>query len=164
MVSKSFESKYAPQMMWKRAARIIREPADILLSLQLGYFIWRVPAWLDRMPLPQLLQALQSAPPPPSSSFDASLERIQRLIRPWFKLPMFRNRNTCYLRSLLFYRFLDPHDKSKRIHFVVEPSRAPGARLHGHAWVTIGDQLIEPPLPDILARTQSIYTYPPHAT
>lgn len=149
--------------MWKRLGRMIRAPGDIPFSFQLAYFIWRVPAWLDRMTLPQLLQTLQSAPRPASSSVDASLERVQRLARPWFKVSFLRNRNTCYLRALMFYRFLDSQNESLQIHFVVEPSRAPGARLHGHAWVSVGAVLIEPPLLEIVARAHRIYTFPPGA-
>lgn len=161
MVSKTFESRYDPLVIWKRLGRMIREPGDIVLSLQLAHFIWRVPDRLDRMPLPQLLQDLRSSGRPRSPSPQASLERVKRLSRPWFKLPMLRNRSTCYLRALMFYRFLDPQSAPMYIHFVVEPSRAPGERLRGHAWVTIGQEVIEPPLPEVIARTQRIYTYPP---
>ena len=117
---------------WERLGRLIQEPADVKLSLQLGYFIWRVPDWLERMPLPQLLQNLDAAAPAATRGLDASLERVKRLSRPWFKLPMLRNRNTCFLRALMFYRFLDRQTSPRRIHFVVEQRRGPGERLRGH--------------------------------
>ena len=147
--------------IWKRLGRLIQEPGDCKLALQLAYFIWRVPDWLDRMPLPQLLRDLDAAAPQSPRSLDLSLERIRRLSRPWFKLPMLRNHNSCYLRALMFYRFLDRQAAPKRIYFVVEPPRARGERMRGHAWVTVGDELIEPPPPEVVARTQSIYSYPP---
>lgn len=161
MVSNILESKYTPPGIWKRVRRLIREPGDILLSWQLMFFIWRVPTWLDRMSLPQLLQMLEAAPRPASSGVNASIERINRLSRLWFRLPMFRNRSTCYLRSLMFYRFLDSCAEPMQIHFVVEPGRSRGERLRGHAWVTVGQELIEPPPPEIVALSKRIYTYPP---
>jgi hypothetical protein len=164
LASKPFVSRAQPLVFGQRLRRLIREPGDITLALQLGYFIWRVPDWLDRMPLPQLLNRLASASPPASSDIDTSLERVKRLSRLWFKLPMLRNRNTCYLRALMFFRFLDPQTRPMHIHFVVEPGRTPGERLRGRAWVTIGETLIDPPPEPILARTRSIYSYPPLAT
>jgi hypothetical protein len=146
---------------WQRLVGMIQRPGDILLSLELAYFIWRVPEWLDRMPLPQLLQRLQHAPRPASADLSSSLERVKRLGGPWFKLPAFRSRNTCYLRALMFYRFLDAGGKPMQIHFLVEPGHTSGDRLRGHAWVTIGREIIEPPTREILASTRSLYSFPP---
>jgi hypothetical protein len=140
---------------------MIHQPQDVALSLQLAFFMWRVPAQLERMPLPQLLETLRAARRPPASSPHASLERLLRLSRPWLKRTPLRSRNTCYVRALLFYRFLDPQDAPLQIHFVVEPGRTRGDRLHGHAWVTVGEAVIEPPLPEVMSRSRGIYTFPP---
>jgi len=160
MVSSAITVRWNPLGVWQRVRRMIRQPDDIPLSLQLGYFIWRVPGWLDQMPLPLLLQALSSAPRPIARDPSASLERIKRLSRPWFKLPIFRSRNTCYLRAVMFFRFLDARGKDMQIHFVVESKRTANDLLKGHAWVTVGDQVIEPPPQELFARSRSIYTYP----
>jgi hypothetical protein len=159
LVKHAFESKYTP-LVFRRLGKMIRAPGDVGFTLQLAYFMWRVPAWLDRKTLPELLDALGTARRPAAPDTPKSLERITRLSRPWFKLPPFRSRNTCYVRALMFYRFVDPHRAPLHIHFVVEPGRTQGARLRGHAWVTVGDQIIEPPLPDVLLRSRSIYTHP----
>ncbi len=163
MVSRPLAPRWSPIGMGQRLTRNIRQPGDLALFAELGYFIWRVPEWLDEMPLPKLLEKIQSLPRSSSSDWSASVERINRLSRFVFRLPWFRARSTCYTRALIFYRFLDaPHERVS-IHFVIEPARAKGGRLRGHAWVTIGSTLIDPPPPDIVARTRSIYSYPPTA-
>lgn len=160
MVSAPLASRYNPLALGRRVRRMLRTPSDLPLALQLAYFIWRVPGQLERMPLPKLLEALRAAPRPTSISTEAGVERVNRLSRPWFRLPPLRNRNTCYVRALMFYRFLDPQAAPMQIHFLVEPGRQPGERLRGHAWVTIGQTLIEPPPAEVVARTRRIYVYP----
>lgn len=152
--------RWNPIEQWQRMRRMIREPADIVLTLRLAYFIWRVPEWLNRMPLPQLLQRFDAAHQRAFDA-DASLERIGRLSRVWFRTPFLSHHNTCYVRALMFYRFLDSSGTRMQIHFLVEPARTQGDRLRGHAWVTIGQTMIEPPPPDVVARSRGIYTYPP---
>lgn len=148
--------KLNPLRTWQAARRMIRQPDDVVLSLRLGYFIWRVPQWLEGMPLPKLLERLQET----RQDAQISLERVNRLSRPWFRLPPLRGYNTCYLRALMFYRFLDAQGQRMQIHFVVEPPRTANDRLRGHGWVTLGEQAIEPPPPDVVARAQRIYSFP----
>jgi hypothetical protein len=150
-----------PIAIWQRLRRMVRQPSDVLLSLRLAYFIWQVPGRLAGASLESLLETLRVGRRPAAATPVASVERLRRLSRPWFRLPGLRQRNTCYVRSLLYYRYVDPGLLPLRIHFVVEPAASLGDRLKGHAWVTAGDQLLEPPDEDLPARTQSIYTYPP---
>lgn len=147
--------------MWQRATRLLREPDDILLTLRLAHFIWRVPAWLDAESLPRLLQSLGSASRPSAPGVQDSLERVNRLSRPWFQLPWLHDRNTCYLRALMFYRFLDARGQPMRIVFVVEPGHTGNGRLRGHAWVTVGGEIIEAPPGDVVAGARIVYSYPP---
>jgi hypothetical protein len=152
-----------PPGVWQRLRRLIRQPSDILLCLHVGYFIWRVPHWLDSMALPALLQRLQQATRPPAADVATALERIRRLSRPWFRLPMLCGRNTCYMRSLLFYRFLDSGGQPMMIQIVVDPPGKNGDRLKGHAWVTVGGEIIEPPPDDLAVHRRTIYAFPPQA-
>ena len=165
MVASSFRQRWSPTRFWQRIRYLIRSPGDILLLAQVGYFIWHTPRRLERMPLPELLADLRAAkrrassrPPRPDPA--PSVARINRLSGPWFRLTPLRSYNTCYLRALMYYRFLDAERHDLKIHFVVEPPRAHEQRLRGHAWVTVGDTAIEPPLPEVMARTRSIYTFP----
>lgn len=146
---------------WRRLRTIVQHPGDVVVSLRLAWFIWRAPRWLDHTQLPEFLQRLGAARRPPAADLSSSQERIARLSRPWFRLPRLRAYNTCYLRALMYYRFLDAQGRPMHIHFAVEPGRGAGDRLHGHAWVTAGDEVIEPPLPEVLARSRGIYSYPP---
>ena len=147
-----------------RVARRVRETfhsgADIALSLRIGHLIWRLPALVDRYAWTALLAQLLAAPRPRAGDLRSSVRRIDRLSRPWFAT-LFRARDNCYVRSLMFCRFADPCGQVLRIHFLVEPRRATGERLRGHAWVTAGGEFCETPEAEILARAKSFYTYPP---
>jgi hypothetical protein len=159
MVSRSMQGRWNPRRVWRRLGEVFRSPQDVRLSLQLGLFIWRLPSWLDRQPLPALLDRLRAAPRPAAADLRSSVERIDRLSRPWFAT-LFRARNTCYVRSLMFCRFADACGPVLRIHLLVEPRRQPGDRLRGHAWVSAGAEFCEAPQPELLTRALRFYTYP----
>jgi hypothetical protein len=159
MVNGSITGRWNPRRVWRRVREVYRRPEDVRISLQLALFIWRLPNWLDRQPLPALLDQLHGAPRPAAADLRASVERIDRLSRPWFAT-FFRSRNTCYVRSLMFCRFADAGGPVLRIHFLVEPRRAAGDRLRGHAWVSAGAEFCEPPQPELLAKATRFYTYP----
>lgn len=160
MVNSSLAPRRSARGIWQRMRWLIREPGDIPLTLQTGFFIWRIPNQLDQKPLPTLLQILQAGGRPSAPDLTASRERVNRLSRPWFQLPFFKSRNTCYLRSLMYFRFLDNQGKTMRIHFVVEPERTSAGRLRGHAWVSVGQEIIEPPPGDVVMTAKRIYTFP----
>ncbi len=151
--------RWSPPRLWRRLRDIYRRPDDIRFSLHLAYFLWRLPDDMERQPLPAFLAQLRAAPRPPARDLRMSVERISRLSRPWFAT-LFRGRNTCYVRSLMFCRFADAGGQVLRIHFLVEPRRASGDRLRGHAWVSAGGEYCEAPEPEILATAQRFYSYP----
>jgi hypothetical protein len=159
MVNGSIAGRWNPRRVWRRLRDVYRRPEDVRISMQLALFIWRLPNWLDRQPLPALLDQLRNAPRPAARDLRASVERIDRLSRPWFAT-LFRARDTCYVRSLMFCRFADAGGPVLRIHFLVEPRREPGDRLRGHAWVSAGAEFCEAPQPELLARSTRFYTYP----
>ncbi len=159
MVSWVSAGRWSPLRLSRRAREVFHTPEDVRFSLQLAHFIWRLPVWIDRQPLPTLLERLHAAPRPPAADLRSSVARIDRLSRPWFSI-VFRDRNTCYVRSLMFCRFADACGPTLRIHFLVEPRRAAGDRLRGHAWVSAGGEFCEAPEPELLARARRLYTYP----
>ena len=69
--------------------------------------------------------------------------RIARLRRLVLRVPGLRARNTCYMRALTMYRFLDAGDATVRFHVGVEERDDPAVRLHGHAWVSVDGVVIE---------------------
>ncbi|MDX2170099.1 MAG: lasso peptide biosynthesis protein [Deltaproteobacteria bacterium] len=149
--------RWSPLRLSRRLRDTYRGADDVRFSLQLALFVWRLPDRMAQQPLPAFLEDLRRAPRPPAPDLRASVERIDRLSRPWFAT-VFRARNTCYVRSLMFCRFADAGERALRIHFVVEPRR--GDRLRGHAWVSAGNEYCEPPKPEWLSAATRFYSYP----
>jgi hypothetical protein len=145
MVRSALAPIWSPVGIFQRARRLLRQPGDIILTIRIGLFIWRLPHRLRRHPLPELLNAIRAGKRPYAQNIAIGMERIIRLRTPWLVRHRFGSHNTCYTRALSLYRFLDAGNQDLRIHFVVEPARSPGERIRGHAWVTVDDQVLEEP-------------------
>jgi hypothetical protein len=145
----------------QRVRRIVHQPSDLVLALRIGYFLLTTPGALGRTTLPILLDRLRSASRPRARDVRAGVERIMRLRQAWMRLPIFRARDTCYLRALSLYRFLDAGDNEVRIHFGIEPGTDPTDRLRGHAWVVVNQEMFEVPDPVQEGRVREIYRHPP---
>jgi len=144
----------------RRLGRLARQPRDVPLLLRMGCFLWTAPVRLGRSDLPAFLARLGAARRPRAHDVGAGVARIARLRQALLRLPTLRGSNTCYVRALTLYRFLDPGDRQLRIHFGVEPGADPEDRLAGHAWITVDDEVIEPPDPLLQGRVHEIYCYP----
>lgn len=144
---------YSPR--WRRRCRGAHLAANALpLWLAVGHFILRAPARMSRSELPAFLARVAA---PPRAGADAA--RITRLTRRWLRLPSLRSRDTCYLRSLVLFRFLDSNGADLCLHFGVDEPRETDDRLHGHAWVSLNGIPLNPP--DSLAegRLREIYRF-----
>jgi glycosyltransferase involved in cell wall biosynthesis len=148
--------KWTPLGVAQRLALIFREPGDVPLSLSIGRFVWSIPADLDRADLPSVLAQLDRARLPRSGG----IERITRLLQPWLRLRPLRGRDTCYVRALSLYRFLDAGSDELRIHLGVE-TRPAGQRLRGHAWITLNGEAVGAPEPVRTGAVREIYSHPP---
>jgi hypothetical protein len=122
--------------------------------LAIGHFILRAPARLARTELPVFL-ARAAAQPRDGSNFP----RVDRLTRRWLRLPVMRSRDTCYLRSLVLFRFIDPNGSGLCLHFGVDEPRDTDKRLHGHAWVSLNGQALNPPGTLAEGRLKEIYRF-----
>lgn len=142
--------------MVTRVRNVIRSPADVLLGLRVGAFVLRAPAELQRHDLRGYLDRLASRRRPPAPDVATSAARVRRLRNAWLRLPGFRRRNTCYVRALTLYRFLDAGTGAARVHFGVESEASPGGRLRGHAWVTVDGNLVEGPPDEVLRRVREM--------
>ena len=141
-------------------ANTIRSPDDIPQIFIVGYFIWTISGKLHGRDLPSLLSSLRLGARIPARDPYSSAERIYRLRTPWLWLPIMSAKNTCYVRAMTLYRFLDPGSSDLKIHFGVEPGVTPEDRLRGHAWVTLDGEVIEELT--ILGRpVREIYVHPP---
>lgn len=145
MVRPALAPIWTPTGLLQRARRLLRQPGDMIFTLRIGLFVWRLPHQLRRHPLPDLLAAMRAAKRPAAPDIATGVERIIRLRTPWLRRRRFGSHNTCYVRALSLYRFLDAGDRDFRIHFVVEPARSPAVRIRGHAWVTVDNQILEEP-------------------
>lgn len=148
---------WTPWGLALRLARTVRHPEDILWLARIGWFVLRLPMNVERTHLSAFLGQLRTAPRPPAIDPIAGAERIARLRTPWLRSPGLRSRDTCYVRALTLYRFLDPagHDVSLRVG--AEWFDRPGGILRGHAWVALDGTVLEgPPEADQHDRLQLI--------
>ncbi len=122
--------------------------------------MWRLPRRMRTATLPQLLDAIRAAPRSGSGAIEADVERIRRLRGMWFGLPALAPYNTCFMRALSMYRFLDPGEAEMRLHWVIEPGRTAGDRLRSHAWVTVGGSLVEEVDMTGAGVTHGLYSHP----
>ncbi len=144
-----------------RLRQRIQEPRDVALALQIAWFMWRLPRRMASLPIPRLLDGIRRAPRPAGRGVAATVERVRRLRGMWFGLPALAPYNTCFMRALTMYRFLDPGDALMRLHLVIEPGRSPGDRLRSHAWVTLDGAVIEEVDLSRDGTIHGLYSHPP---
>jgi hypothetical protein len=130
------------------------------LALRIGFFLWRAPARLRRTSLPALLESLQHSRTARLGGPQGSRSQVARFRGRWLRQLGFRDRNTCYMRALTLFRFLDPQDGELSIHFGVEEGPA-SDRLRGHAWVSLDGRILEMPDPVAAGRVREVYVFPP---
>ena len=140
--------------MVKGALRLLRRPQDTWLLLHIGASIALAPAWIARANLrdPACLRKSALRVPLPR----AEHERILWLRSWWLNLPLFRRFNTCYVRALVLYRFLNGDDEDVKLHFGIEKRETLEERLRGHAWVTLNGTALEAPPPVYEGRIREI--------
>lgn len=144
-----------------RLPHIVRRPADVAWLFRIGWFLVRLPGKLERSHVVDFLDGLASAPRPRAANPPAAAERIIRLRTPWLRLPRLRRRDTCYVRALTLYRFLDAAGHDVELRVGAEWFDRPGGVLRGHAWVTLDGAVLEgPPEADQHNRLQIIALRP----
>ncbi len=136
-----------------RASKTMRG-SRLPLWLAVGHFILRAPRRMARTDL-QLFLARVAAQP----RGDGDLTRVARITRRWLRQPGFRARDTCYMRSLVLFRFANPQDRDLCLHFGVDEVASPDERLHGHAWVSLDGVAWNPPKSFAENRLREIYRF-----
>ncbi|MGA3163868.1 MAG: lasso peptide biosynthesis protein [Verrucomicrobiota bacterium] len=124
------------------------------LWLAVGHFILRAPVRLERMDLPSFLSRVAAQP-----RGDADFLRVARIYRRWLRLPGLRSRNTCYFRSLLQFRFMNPQNRDLCLHFGVDETTTSDTRQHGHAWVSLDGVAWNAPGTMAEGRLREIYRF-----
>ena len=126
-------------------AQAIRSPSDAVLLVDIAVFIARLPGRVRRANVADFFSTLERAPRPRSATIAESYARIARLRGACLALPRLWRRDTCYIRALTLFRFLDPGAHQLRVHFGVEQPQSAGDRLRGHAWVSVDGRAFEAP-------------------
>jgi hypothetical protein len=129
------------------AAVVCRSPRDLMLAVQIAWFVRRLAPDLARTDVTTFLRAVRRAPSAASRDLAAvrgEAQRIRRIAMAVLSLPRFWQGNTCYVRALTIYRFLDPAGHDVQLHIGIEQRGAERA-LHGHGWLTLDDTLLEAP-------------------
>jgi hypothetical protein len=148
------------QRYWRATAGLrsaVRSPADAALAARIALFAITAPHHLERTDVESYLKRLRRQSRPRAIDVRGSRERIVRLRNGVLGMPWIWRRNTCYLRALVLYRFLDG-DGEPQLHVGVEEDRSTD-RLHGHAWVSVGGEVIEGPDGVVLDRVREIPMY-----
>lgn len=145
---------------WGAALRLrntVHQPSDLMWLPRVGWFVARLPSSVEQTHLRELLDSLATAPRPRMATPAESAERVARLRQPWLRLPRLRSHDTCYVRAITMYRFLDAGGADARLRVGAEWFDRPGGVLRGHAWVTVNGEVIEgPPEVDDHSRLQLI--------
>ena len=152
--------RWTPGELWRGFGRTFESPREVTLCLRIGHFVWRLPRLLDARPLPEALAAIRQPADRSPEGVERQVGRIGRLRQAWLNLAPLAARNTCYVRAITLYRFLQVGHGALRIHFGVEPGVSVDDRVRGHAWVTHDGELLEPPEPVLAGRVREIYAYP----
>jgi len=129
--------------MVKALRLLFTEPANAWLALHIGYFIISAKRKLARQSLPEFIAGLRRRSFVPAPQ--ASAERVVRFRNWWLNRSQLQNFNTCYVRAMTLYRFLDAPDKDLRLHIGIETRERAGERLRGHSWVSLDGRMIEGP-------------------
>jgi hypothetical protein len=144
----------------KTIASVVHSPADALLFVQICTFIARLPELVRRTDVPTFFDRIAMAPRPKARSLEAGYRRVARLRDVALTMPRLWRRDTCYLRAVTLYRFLDSGGHRVRVHFGVEQPPSPQERLRGHAWISVDEAVLE--APDAV-RLRRIHEVPLHA-
>lgn len=127
-----------------RAIRFLaREPRNVYLALHIGLFIMSAHRRMARQTLPEFIAGLRRRSFP--SAPRVSSERVVRIRNAWLRQPWLRKCDTCYVRAMTLYRFLDAPDQRVRLHLGIEKRERTDERLRGHAWVSLDERMLEGP-------------------
>jgi hypothetical protein len=151
----------AAGMVAATLAVVGRSPRDFLLAVRIGWFVRHLPADLARRDLGSFLHQLRRPDGKrrqTASDVRAQAPYIRRIAMAVLSLPGFWRWNTCYVRALVIYHFLPAGENDVQLHIGIE-QRGPQRALHGHAWLTLGDELIEAPDDVMLGSLREIPLY-----
>ena len=116
-------------MMNLNNLRHFKQPGNIILFIQVFFFLLALRILLKTMKLQRLLKLLET-----QRKMAADMDKIELIARfsNFVLNKIFRSSNPCMLRSLLLFRYLNMMGMNMKIAFGVKPE---GGKLKGHAWL-----------------------------
>jgi len=133
--------------------RYFKQPENILLFIQVFFFLSALRILLETMKLPRLLEFLET-----NRRMAADTEKIELIFKftNFMLHKVFRSQNPCMLRSLLLFRYLNMMGLDMKIAFGVKPE---ADKLKGHAWlIHEADYFLESE--DPTREYEVVYVYP----
>jgi len=122
-------------------------PGNVVLAVRIAWFVRRLPDALAQRDVAAFLHGLRkmsASRRKAQGDVHADARRIRRIAMAVLSLPRFWRMNTCYVRALIIYRFLPAAEHDVLLHIGIE-QRGEQRELHGHAWLTLDDELLEAP-------------------
>ena len=148
----------ASRMTARALPLIARTPSDLVLALRIAAFVRHLPAELASRDVRSFLAELRGRRHARTrADLDpyAQAARIRRIASAVLSLPRFWQQDTCYVRALVIYRFLDARGHELTLHLGIE-QRGPERALHGHAWLTLDNALLEAPPGVLLSNLRKV--------
>lgn len=147
----TFAPKWTPRGLVQRFREVVREPGDLQLCVHIAAFIHRAPSLIAANELQSFVKSLRLQPAP-----RGNFERVKRLRTFLLGRRSFARANTCYVRALTLYRYLEAPDASIGLHIGIERRDRASDRLRGHAWVTLDGRMLEGPPAALEGRIREI--------
>ncbi|MFN2449583.1 MAG: lasso peptide biosynthesis protein [Candidatus Baltobacteraceae bacterium] len=130
---------WTPRGIAQRFRAVVGHPRNLPLFVQVGWFIATAPNRMAKTELSSFVRTLR----------EGALRRADRgtlsRMRAFWLVRFFPRHNTCYIRAMTLYRFLQCDTGRLRLHFGIEHRSNSRERLHGHAWVSHDGSVIEGP-------------------
>jgi hypothetical protein len=133
-------------------------PRDVVLAIRIAWFVRRLPEALAQRDVATFLQGLRKMNASRRNArgdVRADARHIRRIAVAVLSLPRLWRMNTCYVRALIIYHFLPAADHDMLLHIGIE-QRGEQRELHGHAWLTVDDELLEAPDDVLLSRLREV--------
>ena len=133
--------------------RYFKKPGNIILFIQIFFFLSALRILLETMKLPRLLELLET-----NRRVPADTEKIELIFKfsNFVLHKIFRSPNPCILRSLLLFRYLNMMGMNMKIAFGVKQE---ASKLKGHAWlIHKKGYFLEPE--DPTREYEVVYVYP----
>lgn len=125
--------------MVSRFNHLVGSWRHVPLFVSIGWFVFTATTRLREQNVRAFVRGLRAGTRPLGTQ-----QTVLRMCSYWL-WRAFRGSDTCYMRSITLYRFLDVPSERLRLHMGIEHRTDPAERLRSHAWVTLDGEVIYGP-------------------